>query len=917
MRLNPSWSIVLVTLLLAGCPTTEPEPEPEPEPVLDGVDPSVPAGEGEARAGRVRAGEGEAALFGGLAAEGRAGDFMIYNRQVRYVIQDAYEGHGYVGTGGGIIDFDLVRPEGALGRDGVDDFFLSNGVGWLFGAERIQVLGDGSDGEPAWVQVTGGWELWEFINGTIESDEPVVSWTDMAIVIDYRLPPESRSLEITTTLTNRGSEVASVNPSWGYLSSDEDMLPWAAGQGNDPDTLDDIEAIGGAGIHGEAAFALWQDEGLLRSLGLSVLASSVGISVMSLGWTEVEPGDTLSFVRYLSVAPDTLSLEAERLGVWQEPMGQVTGTVTDPDGQGVRGIRLHFVESGADEPWIAGFAETLEDGTFQADVPVGDWDVYAVGRATDQFVDLPAGAGRVGPFAAQQVNDAALAILEGTAFGLPQESAVGWPTPEPQQVTIAVGAPAQVDFLLEPGGTLVLDVTDDSGVALPAYVDILWADGSGPPATVAQELKERLGIPASTSRYARVWIWDGHTELPILPGTYDVWVEHSWRHDRAMVEDVEIVSGEPTPVAVTLTKRVPHDGWLSMDSHLHAAPSNDGHLPMEHRVVACAATGVDLPVNTDHDRMADYRPIVTALGLDDRMQFIPGVEVSPVVRGHFNLYPVDPKPLEDVNGGTPMWWELPLDLGDDYTQEDLFAEMRAAGTADSLIQSNHPRSPGLFSFSGYSPDNGQPNDESMWSWGFDTFELINGTGRSDFQEIRADWFSFLDLGRRNTPVGTSDSHSRSSPCGYGRTDVYVGTSVPSEVTPAMLSEAIRAGHTIVSGGVTLRLHADGALPGDTLTGAQHTIDARVLGPDWVRPAEIRLIRNGDVLETIPMPSASVEGVWWEGAFEVDEATDAWYVVEVEGTQGMGGVWHGGVAYAAGQAYFVDVDGDGWEAPGLD
>ncbi len=908
--------LCLIVLLLPGlvaCPTDEPEPLP---PVFDGVDPSIPAADGEARAGRVRAGAGESALFGGLAAEGRAGDFMIYNRLVRYVIQDAYEGHGYVGTGGGIIDFDLVRPEGALGRDGLDDFFLANGVGWLFGAETVQVLGDGSDG-PAHVRAVGGWELWNFIAGTIESDEPVIAWSDVEIVVDYVLPPESYSLEITTTVTNVGGATASVNPSWGYLSSDEDMLPWIAGQGLDPGGIEGAPAIGGAGIHGEASFGFWPDEGLLRSLGLDALASSVGISVMSYGWTELAPGETLSFVRYLSVAPDILTVDAERLATQGEPLGEAFGTVTDPDGVGVAGARVHFVEPGVEEPWIAGFAETDAEGDFEAWLPPGDWDVYAVARATDQFVDLPAGAGRVGPFAHPAANEAALAILEGGDFGTPQESAAGWPTPAPQQVTVNVDEAARVDFVMEPGGTLVLDVTDDAGDPIPAYVDVHWEDGSGPPGTVPHELKEKLGIPDSTSRYARAWIWDGHLELPILPGSYRVWVEHSFRHDRAQVDGVEILPGEATDVAVTLTQRVPNDGWLAMDSHLHAAPSNDGHLPMEHRVVACAATGIDLPVNTDHDRMADYQPIVEALGLDDRMRFIPGVEVSPVIRGHHNMYPVEPTPFDRVNGGAPSWWQIAVDFGDDYTTQDFFDGMRAQGTEHSVIQSNHPRSPGLFSAAGYGPETGQPNDDDNWSWDFDVFELINGTGRGDFWDLREDWFSFLDLGRTNAPVGVSDSHSRTSPCGYGRTDVYVGTSEPSEVTPAMLAEAIRAGHLVVSGGVTLRLEADGALPGDTVSGAQHAIEARVLGPDWIIPTEIRLIRNGETVETVALPDAPVDGVWWEGTFDIDETSDAWYVVEADGPSGMGGVWGGGVPYAAGQAFFVDVDGDGWEAPGLD
>lgn len=100
-------------------------------------------------------------------------------------------------------------------------------------------------------------------------------------------------------------------------------------------------------------------------------------------------------------------------------------------------------------------------------------------------------------------------------------------------------------------------------------------------------------------------------------------------------------------------------------------------------------------------------------------------------------------------------------------------------------------------------------------------------------------------------------------------------------------------------------------------GGQHAIDVRVLGPDWVGPTEARLVRNGDVIETVELPGVSSDGVWWEGTFNTEDDGDAWYVVEVDGPSGMGGLWHGAVPYAAGQAFFVDVDGDGWEAPGLD
>jgi hypothetical protein len=915
-RLASLLALVFLALLTACPPEPEPEPEPEtPEPAYEGIDPSLAVPEGEARAGRVQP-DGEAALFGGIAAEGKVGDWMIHNEHVRYVIQDLGQGHGYIDTAGNIVDLDLVQPEGVLGRDPIDDLFLSFGVGWMFDAERIEVFADGADGEPAVLRATGGWKLWEFIHGTVESTEPLLPSTEFDITVDYELAPGSWSLKMTSTLTNIGAETTSVNPAVGYLASDEDWAPWVAGQGNAPEDLDDVRAMGGAGRNGESTFTIWPEEGVLRSIGLSELQSSAGISVSTYGWTDVAPGETLTMVRFVTVAPDSLTAEAERITTQGEVLGQVTGVVTDPDGEGVARARVHFVESGAEEPWIAGYAQTAEDGSYVAEVPPGDWDVYAVGRAELEHVDLPTGAGRVGPFAALPINDRVLAVIDGSATAEPLDLAAGWPTPAAQQLTVAAGTPAELDFVMEPRGTLVLDVVDDLGAPIPAYAEVYWTDGSAPPDTVPGALKEPMGIPASTSLFARVWTADGHVELPILPGTYQVRVEHSYRHARQTFTPVVVEPGGVTEVEATLAEVIFHDGWLSVDSHLHAAPSNDGHLAMEHRVIVCASTGVDLPVNTDHDRMADYRPIVTALGLDDRMQFIPGVEVSPVIRGHFNLFPVEPDPIGLSNGGAPPWWAFALAFGDDYIQQDLFDGMREAGGEHSMIQVNHGRS-GMFSFTGYSPNTGTANEEENWSWDFDVFELINGTGRGNLTELRQDWFSFLSAGRNKIPVGVSDSHGRGSPCGYGRTDVFLDTDDPASVTPAQLRDAMLAGHVVVSGGVTLRVGSGDALPGDVVTGGSHVIDATVLGPDWMQPTVVRLYRNGELLEEVALPEAPDEDmVWFDDSFEVETATDSWFVVEVDGASGMGGVWRGGVPYAAAQAIFVDVAGDGWTAPGL-
>ena len=897
-----------LALALSGCPTTEPPEEPTPDPA-DGVDPGVAAAEGEARAGRIRDG-GEDALFGGIAAEGQAGDVMLYNRLVQFVVQGAYRSHGYIDTGGAIIDADLVRAGGQLGRDPIDDLFISHGVGWLFHADTVDVASPGGDGIAARVRATGSLVRWSFIEGAVEAEDPILPWVEIGVVVDYTLPPESHTVRIEATYTNVGRDDANINPALGWLASDEDLDGWAAGQGVDPDDLDGLAAVGAVGAAGEATYSFWPDHGELNSLGVAALVSSAGISATTAGWTLLAEGDAVSMVQNLTVAPDALTAEAARHDAQGTPLGTVSGVVSS-GGEGVAGVRVWFVDPATDPAVIAGFAVTGTDGAYEGRVPVGTWDVYAVGRGSGEHVDLPASAGRYAPYASGPINGAQLDALSGAAAPPPLAFATGWPTPAPVSVGVVDGDHITADLELPPRGAIALTIEDDAGAPLPAYVEIHRTDGEDPAAAVPPELARHLGIVETGSRLARVWLPDGDLTIDLPPATYRLDVEHSWRHERVRIEDVAVAAGETATATATLAETLPHDGWLAVDSHLHAAPSNDGQLPMEHRVVACAATGVDLPVNTDHDRMVDYQPIVEALGLSGRMQFLPGVEVSPVLRGHFNLFPVEPDPAL-INGGAESWWGIPED------QDDLLARIRASGTEHSLVQVNHGRS-GMFDFASYAPESGLAGDEDTWSWDFDVFELINGSGRGDFSELRADWFSFLNLGMGKVATGVSDSHGRGSPCGYGRTDIFVGSTDPASITPADVRAAFVAGHTVVAGGTTLRASADDgdALPGDVLTGGAHELSARVLAPSWLVPGPLRLIRNGEIVDEIAVAAEPADGLWLEHVFAIEDDTDAWYVLETEGAGGMGGVWRGGVPYAATNAFFVDVAGDGWDPPGLD
>ncbi len=895
----------LLALLLASCPKPE-DTAAGTAPFL-GADPSVPAAEGEARAGVIRDGEaGEAALFGGINAEGRAGDVKIYNRLVQFVIQGAYRSHGYVATGGGIIDADLVRDDDTLGRDLIEDQYLAFGLARLFDAEMVEILNDGSDGGAAVVRSTGTDVPWEWFQGMFELDDPTIDELGLAIVTTYTLEPDAYGLSIDTELSNQGDESALFTPQDGLWATGEDALQWAPGTGFDEAEGNDLAAMVYVGRTGEASFAMWPHEGSYTSSVISQLAAEYGIALVELDPVELAPGESVTLRRTFVVAPDTATAEAARREAQGEELGSVVGTVVDSsNGEGVAGVRVHVVDEGQ-AGGVAGFALTDESGAWQARLPPGTWTAWALGHAELEHVEQPEGSGRYAPFAASSVNAAQLAAVDGSAPARQLPFAMGSPASQGASFVLEAGASETLDLEISPPGSLLIELLDQQGVPLPGVVELRWADGVPPASEVPEDLRDALGVPTG-GRAGWAWTANGELAIPVLPGTYDLEAGHSWRHERATADDVEVVAGETTTLTLTVEQVVERGGWLAMDNHLHGSPSFDGALPMEDRLLACAATGVELPVITDHDVHVDYAPLAEAMGLNERLAVFPGVEVTTMIRGHFNLFPIEPTPTV-ANGGALQWWIDPA------STPTLFEQMRTVAAEDAMVQVNHPRTPGMVAFAGYEPATGE-YEVDYWSWDFDSFELKNG-GVDDLHTVRDDWFSWLNQGWAPTPTGVSDSHYRFIPCGLGRTDVHLGTDEPAEVDWTALREALQAGHVVVASGTTLRATIGDALPGDTITGSSLAIDVLVQAPSWITPGTLRVYRNGDLALERALTERDDSGVWFDEAIAIELEADAWIVVEVEGSEPLGDFWRNHAPYAATNAFFVDVEGDGWEAPGL-
>ncbi len=909
MRVFPIWFSFLL-ILATGCPSgpgIEP-PAPEPTPAPIGVDPTIPAAPGEVRGGVLPDDDVAfaAAAWGGIAAEARPGDLVLYNDRARFVVRREL-GHGYVGVPGALIDADVVRPDGQLGRDTLEEAFLAFGIGRLAGGDSVELIADGSDGE-AVVRVTSRDRTWDFVQGVAESDEPLQPEMFLETVTDYVLVPDTPALRIVSTITNVGTEDARVNPLDGLAAAAEDLLPYGSGEGMDPGDLDDPAAMGVVGRQGEAAMLLYRADGPLARFGASDLLASSGIELLAHGFRDIPPGESVVLERFRAVGPDPATVEAARMQAQGIDTVALSGSVSLPDGGPVAGARVHLVEETDDGPRFQGFALTGADGSWSMRVPPGEYLALPTGTGPDEFVPLRPGAGRYGPFTHPDINARQLDALRGNTTPTALPSATGHAEVAPTPVSVTEDTTLNLE--LPPSGSFTLSVQDANG-PLPSYVEV-ERDGGAPSSPINDDWRRALGLPNRQARVLQMWVGTEPVTVPLPPGTYSVSASGSPRHERAVETGVTASETGGDSITIMLERALTPDGWLAMDSHLHAAPSTDGDLPMEERIVACAAAGVELPVTTDHDRMVPYGPLVPALGLDDFLTVIDGVEVSPVLRGHFNLFPATGAGPSARNGGAPAWWEPFIDT------DQLFERIKEGGDESSMLQINHGREgSGMMSAGGYQPDTGEPFRPDSWSWNFELIEIVNSRGAYNWVEPRDDWYSFLSVGQKKVPVGVSDAHGRTSPCGYGRTDVYLPGVAPGDVTPAALSEAVMSGHVIVNGGLSLRVAgAGGELPGDTVTGDSLELTIEVLGPSWAVADTVRVVRNGETVFEEAITGPADGATWWSGTFTDTPSADSWYVVETEGSQSLGGLYGGAIPYGLSNAMFLDVAGDGWDAPGL-
>ncbi|MFZ4579402.1 MAG: CehA/McbA family metallohydrolase [Myxococcota bacterium] len=339
---------------------------------------------------------------------------------------------------------------------------------------------------------------------------------------------------------------------------------------------------------------------------------------------------------------------------------------------------------------------------------------------------------------------------------------------------------------------------------------------------------------------------DGAATFLMPPGKWNVWLHHGpeWSEHTAQVT---LVPGQETSLSAQLQHVVDTDGWLAMDSHVHAEHSADSVVPNQLRLRDALAEGIDYAIATDHDHVTDYRPWLKASGLEGRVTIASGVEVSTAHLGHFAVWPIQPDPNLAAGGAVPWFGK---------EAEDLLAEMRA-GDPKRVLQCNHPRGSQSY-LDGIDYDPAKTPDKLL---AFDAMELINGKRFDDTTEVLGDWYGLFARGLRITGVGSSDTHTLSAGIGRGRTWVWLGKDAKGEwldrqgkFTPAEVDQRLKAGHAVASTGPLLVLTLSGpdgeaAMVGELLQlppGTKVTVRATVQATQWLPLGTLEVAADGVV-----------------------------------------------------------------------
>ena len=300
-------------------------------------------------------------------------------------------------------------------------------------------------------------------------------------------------------------------------------------------------------------------------------------------------------------------------------------------------------------------------------------------------------------------------------------------------VEIREGKTSSAVMTLPKYGTVNYFVTDEAMNLMPAKIAFIPVDYKGIRLDWQGNARPEIGDPLyDHGIYLLEHSGSGSGSVRLPPGKYDIVVSRGVEYSVRNIKGFEVKPGASVPLNVALVREVDTSGYVTGDFHVHARNSVDSALPLDLRVKAAVAEGLEVFSSSDHDHLTDYWPYVLSLDLQRYLLTAIGVETSPLEWGHYNGYPLKYDARKMAVHDPPQWQGKTL--GDVWQQ----MRERASVPLDSFVlQVNHPRDGFMgFLYQGgvrtydleRSPSSMEQCNRAIQALpcNFDAFEVLNG-----------------------------------------------------------------------------------------------------------------------------------------------------------------------------------------------
>lgn len=484
--------------------------------------------------------------------------------------------------------------------------------------------------------------------------------------------------------------------------------------------------------------------------------------------------------------------------------------------------------------------------------------------------------------------------------------------------------------VLKAASGIRFSVTDEDGKPLPCKAHFAPLNEKTP----KLELGPKWRAHGCVDQYHSE---NGHFTQQLPPGKYHVVVVRGPEYSH-LAKDITIDAGKIVDFKGALKRLVDSKGWISADFHNHSTPSGDNVCDTDGRLINIAAEHLEFTPTTEHNRLYDWEPTIKALGLENYIKTVKGMELTGS-RQHFNAFPFEPEPLKQ-DGGAPVW-------NDDPRITALTLRRWQGERPERWIQFNHPDLSNMFI---------DRNGDGVQDGGFvgvgdmiDGSESENGPGtnilaEAPFSVSRAAgslaakvsqnrefiWRQLLNQGLRVTAVGVADAHSvYGNGVGCWRCYLPSSTDEPAKIDWAELSPHAKAGHIVLSTGPFLEVTTqNGKIAGDEdrCTGGID-LKVRVQCTDWMDIDRVQILVNSRPDPKLNFTRKSHPQMFKEGVVKFAERIqvplqqDAHLIVVVLDEDGDQKIGFGTSDYAKMRpcAYnnpiYVDADGNGFKPNG--